>query len=80
MTDKIDESGHFILEKHVVVTITLTEVTHVALNEFNLDGIIGSSEISKIDDVYQFEWEGSYGVEGSIRAKPASISPTPGRP
>jgi hypothetical protein len=80
MTDKTDARGHFILDKHVTVTILLGEVTHVSLNDFNLPGIIGVMEITKIDDTYQVAWDIAYGVEGSIRAKQVRFELMPGKP
>jgi hypothetical protein len=40
MTDKVDDRGYYVLDKHVVVAIDLEEVTYVALTDFNLPGII----------------------------------------
>ena len=80
MTDQTDARGHFILDKHVTVTIFLDEVTQVSLNDFNLRGIIGTMEIIRIDDAYQVAWDVAYGVEGSIRAKQMRFELVPGRP
>jgi hypothetical protein len=80
MTKQTDEKGYFILDKHVVVTITLEEVTEVAINDFNLPGIIGSLEIMKSADGYRFEWDASYGAAGSICCRGASFDLQPGKP
>src|SRR5689334_22409117 len=52
MTDKTDARRHFILDKQVIVTISLREVRQISLNGFDLPGIIGVMEITKIDDAY----------------------------
>jgi len=80
MTDQTDARGHFILDKHVIVTISPREVRQISLNGFDLPGIIGVMEITKIDDAYQVDWDASYGVEGSIRAKQVSFDLIPGKP
>lgn len=38
MTGKIDEAGHYVLDKPAVVTVTLNDVTDIALSDFNLPG------------------------------------------
>jgi hypothetical protein len=80
MTDKTDAKGHFVLGKHVVVTVTLGDVTHIAIDDFNLTGIIGDLQITKVDDTYQFAWDVAYGAAGAIRAKIAHIGLAPGKP
>jgi hypothetical protein len=80
MTDKVDAKGYFVLDKHVVVTITLKEVTHIALTDFNLTGIIADLKITPTDEGYEFAWESSYGVEGTLRAKRARFDLQAGKP
>ena len=80
MTDKLDDKGYFILEKHIVVTLILDEVTHVDLHDFDLPGIVGFLDITRTEDGYQFAWDVSYGVGGSLRAKQARIELSPGEP
>jgi hypothetical protein len=79
MTDKTDEKGYFILEKHAVVTITLDAVTAVNLSDFNLPGIILDMAVSRLGDEFELAWTGSYGVEGAIRAKNLSFALEPGK-
>ena len=80
MTDKVDDKGYFILEKHAVVTITLDQVTHAALTNFNLPGIVSDLEITRFEDQFQVAWYGSYGVEGTLRTKHLQISFVPAKP
>ena len=80
MTDKVDTRGYFALDRHVVVTITLEEVTHVDLVDFNMPGIIGGLQVTKIDEDVQFAWDGSYGVAGVLRAKKAYFDLKAGKP
>jgi hypothetical protein len=80
MTDKVDAQGYFILQKHIVVTVTLEDVSVISLHDFNLVGIIGFLEITDVEDRYRFNWDCSYGVSGTIEAKRARFDLKPGRP
>jgi hypothetical protein len=80
MTDKTDAKGYFILQKQIVVTVTLEDVSVVALHDFHLEGIFGFLEITEVEDGYRFTWDGSYGVSGSIQAKRARFDLKPGKP
>ncbi len=79
-TDKLDSQGYFITDKHVVVTFTLEQVTHISLSHFHLQGIISDLRITKSGDAYRIIWEGSYGVEGTLCAKQVRIELRPGKP
>ena len=69
------------LDKHAVVTLTLEEVTHVALDDFDLPkASINSLELAKVDAGYEIAWESSYGVAGRIRARRARLELVPGQP
>jgi hypothetical protein len=69
MTDKVDDKGYFILDRHVLVTLTLEEVRQISLDYFELRGIISRLQITKTDKRYRVEWQSSYGVDGTIVAK-----------
>ena len=73
MTDKIDEDGHFVLDRHVLVTLTLGEIKAVSLDHFTTTGIVGRMRITRADKRYRIEWDSSYGVEGCITAKSLRI-------
>ena len=79
MTDRTDEKGYFILEKHALVTITLDAVTSVNLSDFDLPGIIFDMAVSRLGDEFELTWTGSYGVAGTIRAKNLSFALEPGK-
>lgn len=79
-TDEVDSQGYFVRDKHVVVTITLDKVTYASLSDFHLVGIIADLRVTKIDDAFQISWDGSYGVEGTLRAQRVSFDLRPGKP
>ena len=78
MTDQVDDRGYFVLDKHAMVTITLERVCSVALDHFDLPGIIGALEITGVGNSFQLSWDGAYGVEGRLRAGQVRIEFTPG--
>jgi len=61
MTGKIDEAGHYVLDKPAVVTVTLNDVTDIALGDFNLPGIIFDLNVTRLEDGFELTWTGSYG-------------------
>ncbi len=79
-TNKVDDRGYYILDKHVIVTITLNSVTDIALVDFDLPGIIFDFEVTSREGAYEIEWSGSYGVNGRLRAKRMHIDLQPGKP
>ncbi|MDX8524996.1 Imm50 family immunity protein [Mesorhizobium sp. MSK_1335] len=80
MTDKIDKDGYFILDRHVLVTLTLGEIKAVSLDHFTTTGIVGHMRITRTDKRYRIAWDSSYGVEGSITAKSLRIDFVPSHP
>jgi hypothetical protein len=80
ITDEVDAEGYFVLDKNVVVTITLREVTQVALNDFNLPAIIFVLEIERTAEGYRISWDASYGAEGSLQANEVRFDLMPGKP
>lgn len=80
MTDKVDEQGYFVLEKHAVVTFSLEEVASISLADFNLPGIIHDLQITEASDGVQITWSSSYGVGGTLMARRVSIALQPGKP
>jgi Immunity protein 50 len=77
ITNTVDSRGYFVLDKHVLVTFTLEEVSYIALDHFNLPGIVFDLEVTNADGGFQVRWSGSYGVEGTLRAKKMRIGFSP---
>ncbi len=69
-TDKVDDRGKSVTDRHAIVTVSLDEVTYIALTDFNMmPGIIFDLEMSRFEDEFQIFWFGSYGVAGTLRAR-----------
>ena len=73
MTDKVDDKGYFILDRHVLVTVTLEEVRAISLDYFDLTGTISQLHILRAGKRFRVEWQSSYGVHGDIVAKNVRI-------
>ena len=74
MTDRVDEKGFFILEKHFVATFFFNELVSLSLSDF-LPGhaILFQLDIVKSGDVFEVQFESSYGFCGSIHARKLSV-------
>jgi len=70
MTDRVDESGYFVLEKRFVATLFLDEIKSVSLSDF-MPGeiIIGQLDFRKIDDAIEVDFDTAYGLAGVISAR-----------
>ena len=76
-TDRVDERGCFIKEKHVVVSIQMEEILDLTLSNFSRQNVIFGLEISKIKKGYRLVLDPRYGLAGSIRARRLSIEVVP---
>ena len=80
MTDKVNDRGYYVHEKHFVATFFFDEMTKVALSDF-LPGraILASVEIRKAGTEFEIAIDTSYGLAGSIFARRIRLEfePTP---
>lgn len=81
MTDEVDAKGHFVLDKHAIVTFTLEGVSAVNFEDFDkVPGIIYDLKITKMGEHFRIEWSASYGVAGFVTAKHIRLSLKQGKP
>lgn len=81
ITDELDASRYFVLDKHAIVTLTLESVSAINCIDFDMvPGIIHDLEITKVDEHFRVEWDSSYGVAGFVAAKHIRIDLVPGKP
>ena len=73
MTEQVDDRGYFVLDKHVVVTMTLTAVSHVSLTRFDFAGGIFDLRVAAVEEGYEVAWTGVCDDEGLLRAKQVRI-------
>jgi hypothetical protein len=80
-TDQIDDGGFFVLSRHAVVKIRMTDVTAASLSDFHMfPAIIFDLELTRSGDLFNLTWTSSYGVEGSIWAGALAFELAPGKP
>jgi hypothetical protein len=80
MGSEVDTEGHFLLTKHVAVTLTIFDLIEVQLSDFMETGIIYSLDIEKDSEGAILSFDSSYGVCGRIKAKRIVVSFEPGKP
>ncbi|MGO4129781.1 hypothetical protein AB4Z01_35665 [Inquilinus sp. YAF38] len=85
ITDRTDERGYFILDKHAVVTFSLEDIRAVDLRNFNEPTAIHYLFLTVAEDGFEIRWDnvcgtGGPGIEGSVIARRISVSFTPGTP
>ncbi|WP_454817835.1 hypothetical protein [Labrys neptuniae] len=81
LTDKADESGHLITDRHAVVTFALEGVSTIDCTDFDMmPGIIFELDVTRVEEGLRFEWSPSYGVCGAVTARQARIALEPGKP
>ena len=78
-TDKVDEEGHYITEKHAIVVLNLTEVTDLELFHFS-QNVIFDLVIEKTKQGYKITLNPSYGLAGFLEAENISIDVQPYKP
>src|SRR5580698_9297712 len=67
MTNRVDERGYYILEKHFTAKFTLRGITSVELSDFQPgQAIIGFLDIQKIEKNFRMTFDTSYGFAGTI--------------
>jgi hypothetical protein len=93
-TDRVDERGYFVLDRHAVVTFALEDVLDLQLGGFSHQNVIGYLHLRRAPDRpdrrpymwdpapddWEVELEPCYGMDGHIRCRRISISFIPGMP
>lgn len=79
-TKEVDDHGHYVQRKHVVVEFEFQNVNELNLTGFNSQNVVSSLVINKIDSGFRVELGACYGLAGHIEAEKISIRITPGHP
>jgi hypothetical protein len=77
MTDKIDEAGCFVNQKHVFVMFQMEEITSLALADFSSQNVIFGLGLSLVDHGVQISLDPCFGISGTIAARNVSIEYEP---
>lgn len=89
MTDKVDDRGFAVLDKHALITIALRRVSGISLSG-DAASIVSSLTIAPVRSEsrwrsvpgpaigdFQISWESSYGLEGALFAPELLLSVQP---
>jgi hypothetical protein len=94
-TGVVGHDGYFVLDRHAVVTFTLTGIMDLQLDGFSRQNVIGGLKLCRaphrpdrrgyltLDPLPQdieIELEPCYGLDGLIRARSVAIAFKPGKP
>ena len=80
MTNKLDEKGYYVLEKHTIVEFDLETVHDLSLNGFSQQNVIFELGIEKIDSGFRVTPQDCYGLAGTLDVCKISIRVIPGKP
>jgi hypothetical protein len=79
-TKEVDEKGHYVMAKHIVVEFIFENVSELALNGFSQQNVISGLDIEKIGSGFRLTLGECYGLAGSIEAERMSLRIMPGKP
>jgi hypothetical protein len=94
-TGEVGQDGHFVLDRHAIVTFTLSGIMDLQLDGFSIQNVIGGLVLRRAPDRpdrrgylaldplpqdIEIELEPCYGLSGLIRARAVSIAFEPGKP
>lgn len=80
MTKEIDDKGHYVLAKHILVEFIFEAVSGLSLNGFNHQTVIFGLAIEKTDSGFRVTLDDCYGLAGCIESVKLSLRLTPGKP
>lgn len=80
MTDKVDASRHYVLEKHALVTFTLHGVSDLNLAAFSGQNVIDSLDVEKRENDFRITLHPCFGLCGTLDAEIVSVAVKPLKP
>jgi hypothetical protein len=80
MTKQVDETGHFVLDRHAIVTFRLEGVSDLELVDFSGKNVIFGLSLESVEAGLKMTLEPCYGVAGYVVARQISVSLEPGAP
>ena len=80
MTSEVDQNGHFVQTKHVVVDFILENISGLSLNGFSHQNVAFDISIERTESGFRLTLGGCYGLEGNIEAEKVSLRLAPGKP
>jgi hypothetical protein len=80
MTNKVDERGFYVMEKHAVVEFIFEDISELELGGFSHQNVIFGLNLDRKDAGFLLRLDPCYGLAGTIEAKKVSIRLKLGKP
>jgi len=80
MTSQLSSSGHYVCDRHAVVTFELKGLLGMELFDFNQQNVLAGLTLALSDGTAKITLDGCHGAAGFLKAKTVSIMFTPGAP
>jgi hypothetical protein len=79
-TKEVDDKGHYVMAKHIVVEFIFENISEMTLNGFSPQNVLSGLDIEKIGSGFRLTLGECYGLAGSIEADRMSLRIMPGKP
>lgn len=79
-THQVDSRGYGVLQKHVVVTFILENISELELDGFSHQNVLAELTLTEDLDGYNLKLWPCYGISGQIKARLVRIELEPGMP
>jgi hypothetical protein len=80
MTSRTHASGHYILDKHAMVTLFLSEIEALELYDFNQQNALMGLSLEYSGEHFTLSFDAAYGLAGKISARQLRLEWTHGKP
>jgi Immunity protein 50 len=80
MTSELTASGHYVCDKHVIVTFEMEGLLDVNLQDFNDQNVVSGIGLKPADDGIMLTLFGCYGLVGNVRARAIKLGLAAGIP
>jgi hypothetical protein len=80
MTKEVDATGHYICDRHIIVTFELGEILEMNVDGFNNQNVVSGLDIEKREDGMELILHPCYGLSGTILTDSIAITLKEGLP
>jgi len=78
-TGRTNSRGHYVTEKHAIVSLLMEDITSIDLSDFNHQNVLSSLRVQQTK-TFEVFLDGIYGVTGRIATEKLSVELKPGVP
>jgi hypothetical protein len=80
MTNKTDDKGFYVLDKHVVVEFVLENISDLNFGGFSGQNVVFGLTLDRKEEGFLLDFDPCHGLAGTIEAEKLSIRLYPGKP